>query len=430
MLNRIHIQGFKSLRDATVELAPLVVLFGPNAAGKSNLLEALLLLSRLVGERTLSEAFAEGIRGYPLEAFTLADGGLEQLLHGPMPHLRLEVEMSTPLPAASRRRPDILSYQVEVAIDPHSGRLSVQDERLEDLTANHKPRHRNPCLEKMAREREGISTDVLAIRRQGSPSHPYEESVGLPHTIVSNRQFTGVERYPLFDQLHQEIGTWRILYLDPIKSMRDPQPPRDVNDIGSRGEWLVPYLHRLKYQQPQAFDAVKRVIAMAIPTITALRTDLNEKRGELELSIQMDGLWLPSRLVSEGTLRLLALCAMAANPFQKSLVAFEEPENGVHPRRIEVVTRLLARASRSQQVIVTTHSPQVVVEMVRMIRDGELEARNVRLIRCATTAAGSTYQPFDSLGPLLDDNDITEGLTTSDDARVLQAMTIGGWLDG
>jgi predicted ATPase len=430
MLNRIHVQGFKSLRDATVELAPLVVLFGPNAAGKSNLLEALLLLSRLVGERTLSEAFAEGIRGYPLEAFTIADGGLEQLLHGPLPHLRLEVEMSTPLPAASRRRPDILSYQVEVAIDPQSGRLSVQDERLEDLTANHKPRHRNPCLEKMARERDGITTDVLAVRRQGSPSHPYEESVGLPHTIVSNRQFTGAERYPLFDQLHQEFGTWRILYLDPIKSMRDPQPPRDVNDIGSRGEWLVPYLHRLKYQQPNAFDAVKRVIAMAIPTITALRTDLNEKRGELELSIQMDGLWLPSRVVSEGTLRLLALCAMAANPFQKGLVAFEEPENGVHPRRIEVVTRLLARASRSQQVIVTTHSPQVVVEMVRMIRDGELEAKNVRLIRCATTAAGSTYQPFDSLGPLLDDNDITEGLSTSDDARVLQAMTIGGWLDG
>ena len=430
MLNRIHVQGFKSLRDATVELAPLVVLFGPNAAGKSNLLEALLLLSRLVGERTLSEAFAEGIRGYPLEAFTLADGGLEQLLHGPLPHLRLEVEMSTPLPAASRRRPDILSYQVEVAIDPQSGRLSVQDERLEDLTANHKPRHRNPCLEKIARERDGITTDVLAIRRQGSPNHPYEESVGLPHTIVSNRQFTGAERYPLFDQLHQEIGTWRILYLDPIKSMRDPQPPRDVNDIGSRGEWLVPYLHRLKYQQPQAFDAVKRVIAMAIPTISALRTDLNEKRGELELSVQMDGLWLPSRVVSEGTLRLLALCAMAANPFQKGFVAFEEPENGVHPRRIEVVTRLLARASRSQQVIVTTHSPQVVVEMVRMIRDGELEAKNVRLIRCATTAAGSTYQPFDSLGPLLDDNDITEGLSTSDDARVLQAMTIGGWLDG
>ena len=34
MLERMRIQGFKSLRDAKVELAPLVVLFGPNAAGK------------------------------------------------------------------------------------------------------------------------------------------------------------------------------------------------------------------------------------------------------------------------------------------------------------------------------------------------------------------------------------------------------------
>jgi predicted ATPase len=430
MLERIRVQGFKSLRDATVELAPLVVLFGPNAAGKSNLLEALLLLSRLVGERTLSEAFAEGIRGYPLEAFTFAEGGLEQLLQGPKPHLRLEVEMSMAVPPASRRRPDILSYQVEVAIDPQSGKLSVEDERLENLTANRKPRRRNPSLEKMVRDREGIPSKVLAIRRLGSPSHPYEESIGLPHTVVSNRQFTGSERYPLFDQLHQEIGTWRILYLDPIRSMRDPQPPRDVNDIGSRGEWLVPYLHRLHHEQPQAFAAVRRVIAMVIPSITDLRTELNEKRGELELRVQMDAIWLPSRVVSEGTLRLLALCAMAVNPFQKGLVAFEEPENGVHPHRIEVVSQLLARASRSQQVIVTTHSPQVVVEMVRQVREGQLDASHVRLIRCATTAAGSTYQTFDPLGPLFDDSEITEGLSSSEDARVLEAMTIGGWLDG
>ncbi|MEB3317317.1 MAG: AAA family ATPase [Cyanobacteriota bacterium] len=98
MLKRIRIQGFKSLHDATVELSPLVVLFGPNAAGKSNLLEAILLLSRLVGERTLSEAFSEGIRGYPLEAFTLVEGDLEQLLKGPNPHIRLEAELRLDVP--------------------------------------------------------------------------------------------------------------------------------------------------------------------------------------------------------------------------------------------------------------------------------------------------------------------------------------------
>jgi predicted ATPase len=317
-----------------------------------------------------------------------------------------------------------------VEIDPQTGRLSVEDERLEDLTAKRKPRHRHPCLEKVGREKDGKKIDVLAIRRQGSASPPYEENIGLSHTVVSNRQFTGAERYPLFDQLHREIGSWRILYLDPMQSMRDPQPPRDVNDIGSRGEWLVPYLHRLRLQKPQAFAAIRRVIAMAIPSITDLRTDLNEKRGELELSVQMDGIWLPSRVVSEGTLRLLALCAMAANPIRKGLVAFEEPENGVHPRRIEVMTRLLARASRSQQVIVTTHSPQVVVDIVRMIQVGELEASHVRLIRCVTTADGSSYRCFNPSGPLFAAADVADGLATSDDARTLQAITIGGWLDG
>ncbi len=81
-------------------------------------------------------------------------------------------------------------------------------------------------------------------------------------------------------------------------------------------------------------------------------------------------------------------------------------------------------------MIVTTHSPQVVVDSVRMIRDGELHASQVRLIRCRTSSDGSTYQTFDPLGPLFDATDINEGLTASEDAQVLQAMTIGGWLDG
>ena len=47
MLKRIRIEGYKSLTDIEVSLEPLTVLFGPNAAGKSNLLDALYLLSKL-----------------------------------------------------------------------------------------------------------------------------------------------------------------------------------------------------------------------------------------------------------------------------------------------------------------------------------------------------------------------------------------------
>jgi len=97
-----------------VELAPFTVVFGPKAAGKSNLLEAMLLLARLVGERTLTEAFAEGIRGYPLEAFSLPPEGMEALLLQPRPTIRLEAEMSEPIAPGSTKRPGILSYQIAV----------------------------------------------------------------------------------------------------------------------------------------------------------------------------------------------------------------------------------------------------------------------------------------------------------------------------
>ena len=75
MLNRIKIKGYKSLRDVEVRLQPLSVLFGPNAAGKSNFLDALQLLSKIVSSRTLKEAFDPPYRGKPLESFSFGEDG-------------------------------------------------------------------------------------------------------------------------------------------------------------------------------------------------------------------------------------------------------------------------------------------------------------------------------------------------------------------
>lgn len=71
MLKRIKIQRYKSLEDVEVNLTQLVVLFGPNAVGKSNLLDALQLLSKIGTSRTLKDAFDPPYRGKPLESFTI-----------------------------------------------------------------------------------------------------------------------------------------------------------------------------------------------------------------------------------------------------------------------------------------------------------------------------------------------------------------------
>src|SRR4051812_33508725 len=72
MITRIEIDGFKSLREFAVDLEPLTVFIGPNSAGKSNILDALALLSRL-STMPVDEAFKQG-RGRAIDQFTRRGG--------------------------------------------------------------------------------------------------------------------------------------------------------------------------------------------------------------------------------------------------------------------------------------------------------------------------------------------------------------------
>lgn len=77
---KLTVRDFKSLRDVTVELPRLAVLFGPNAEGTSNLLDATQALSWIGNARTLFDALGEPlpVRGYSFEAFSLGTAGLRE----------------------------------------------------------------------------------------------------------------------------------------------------------------------------------------------------------------------------------------------------------------------------------------------------------------------------------------------------------------
>jgi predicted ATPase len=404
-----------------IELAPLVVLMGPNAAGKSNLLEALLLLSRLANEQTLAGAFEPPLRGYPLEAFGLPDDGLQGLLKKDSAELTLEATVE-PRQAAGRAASDLLRYQIAIRIQPKTGALIVSDEYLahvgRDGTIKQKPLPRI--------EREG---NKLVVRRPGEA--PRHEELGLNHTLLSNRKLTGDRRYPDFDRLRRELSAWQTYYLDPRIAMREPQPPREVTDIGPRGEWIAPFLFRLKGSEPMRkhFQGIGRALRAAIPTIESLDVDLDPRRGTLDILIRQDGTPFSSRVVSEGTLRVLALCCLAGNPWPGELIAFEEPETGVHPRRIEVVADLLVSMADADhsQVVVTTHSPTLIAEMLQRAR--EMPGK-IKIFRCFQHGKETGVAEFHASGPLFEDESIRLALTGADDAGFVEAMLVRGWLDG
>jgi predicted ATPase len=424
VLDRFRIRGFKSLRDVELSLAPLVVLFGPNAVGKSNVLEALMLLGRLVTERTVGDALSPPIRGYPLEAFSLPQGGLRELLDSDKVRLDLEVDLRAP-PIGGKT--DSLRYRIAIAATPKSGEVRVVDEFLTRLDLKGKPRALKPRLE--------ASGDRLVVRQLGEAGTPRHEPLGLNHSLASNLQYSGEKRYPDFDRLRAELGGWRTYYLDPARAMRSPQPPRETADIAPSGELIAPFLYRLKGSKHlKHFQAVTRALQTAIPSIEHLDVDLDPDRGTLDVRVRQLGTEFSSRVVSEGTLRILALCCIAANPWPPRLIAFEEPENGVHPRRIDVIADLLVSiaSSHERQVVVTTHSPAFVTAMLERQRDaGDL----IALARCVQDGRWTRVEPFTDPLPLLQDREIREALTSEDDVtaeteRVVSTMLRQGWLDG
>jgi hypothetical protein len=132
MLKTLKVRGFKSLDDVTLDFPRLTVLFGPNASGKSNILDAVQALSRFATSRTLADALAEPIRGYPVEAFSFPAGGLSELLSGPPRRFDLEADLDV--------GQDPFKYTVSVEIKPLTAALSVTrvnipTEELRDFVA-------------------------------------------------------------------------------------------------------------------------------------------------------------------------------------------------------------------------------------------------------------------------------------------------------
>ncbi len=411
MLKQISISSFKSLLNIDrLDLPRLAVLFGPNAAGKSNFLDAIQALSRIGTARTLAEALQEPIRGYPIEAFSFPEGGLPDLLS--------QREARFALQAILKCDRDSFEYRTAVRIDPRSGGLAIEDEYLAALTANLTTKG-NPLIER----RDGD----LRIRRKSKPAHPRQEPIGLNHTLLSDPRLGGLE-YRGIERCRNELLGWRTYYLDPRVSMRRATAPADVTDIGVLGEDVAPFLFRLRADYDKEYRAIVRTLRTLIPSIEDVTVDLDKRRGTLDIVVRQNGVEYSSRIISEGTLRVLALCAIAVNPWSGSLLAFEEPENGVHPHRLELIAELLATLAleRDRQVLVTTHSPLFCGTIFRRQR---AQPDDIGLFQVSQGAGGSEVKRFEDPGPLFTDSEVLKALSAPTEDRILQDLLVRGILD-
>ncbi len=242
-----------------------------------------------------------------------------------------------------------LRYDLGIESRPESGTLRVFNERILALRQDLKERSdRKVFLEKYDDSR-------LSLRMEGK-AHPTFFDIGLDHTILSMPLYP--PHYPHITALKRELESWRFFYFEPRRRMREPNAAREVKHIGVMGEDLAAYLHTLRNSEQKAFVGISRTIHSIIPSVTAIDTEINPKTGEVELYVLEGDTRIPASLVSEGTLRLIGLLSIVGTKDSPSVICFEEPENGIHPRRIEMVAEYLKNAvSENTQIIATTHSP-------------------------------------------------------------------------
>ncbi len=422
MLTRVRIQGYKSLNNVDVVLSDLVVLLGPNASGKSNFLDALQLFSRLATSRTLKEAFTPPYRGKPLESFTFGAEGIkgllaqEQLRFGIEADVRLspaivdavnrqvrEMRQSGPAEPENRRATTIdatalalhedrpgyliaeepirglptvrernLRYRIEVALSPRSGMLQVVDEYLVALNESGEPTSkRDPLL-----VRKG---NRLHLRREGQ-AHPMVFERFLDHSILSLPHYP--PHFPHLMAMRRELENWLFFYFEPRERMRAANPVKEVRHIGLMGEELAAFMNTMKALDRPQFQAIERAVRTILPNVDGIEVEVNDL-GEVELRLREAGIPVPASVLSEGTLRILGLLALTGAKDAPTLIGFEEPENGLHPRRIQLIAELFkTRAALAEtQYIVTTHStvlpdliPEESLYIVRKV-DGGTEIR-------------------------------------------------------
>jgi len=396
MITRIEIDGFKSFERFELALPPFAVIFGVNAVGKSNLFDALRLLSNLATMDVRSAM--QDLRGEPLEMFRCtADGKPTERMRFAVETL-LDPKGRDPYGQELELACTRIRYEVSIQRRRFQGidRMFVIEERANRIKAeednwlpNGRPlsksfakafvrRRRNtPFIETHPSHEDQPKFTVHQDGHQGRvrhiPAHSAERTVLSSVTTAEFRHL-----YALRD----ELRSLRYLQLDPAAERRPSglDVPEMLLPDGSN---LAAVLYRIQAEtrsptEPKgAIADVLADLSEVVPGVVDLNVVRDEERREYRLNVKVrDGLELSSRVVSDGTLRVLALLTLLHDPMQRGVICFEEPENGVHKRRLQSLIRKLKDACANPQaievdedapllqMIINSHSP-VVAQTVR-----------------------------------------------------------------
>lgn len=313
-LDRIEIEGFKSIASMDLELSPLNVMVGANGAGKSNFVGALALLSELV-------------EGRLQRAVVLAGGGSTLLHHGP-------------------------KRTKEIRIKIHSG-TNAYEARL-----GHAP------------------PDKLFFEGETAwwPIHeptPYDVWMGSGHEETGLHDAAKQRPGGICAWVLKRIRAWRVYHFQDTSAAAPVKQKGKLDDnafLRADASNLAAFLYRLRYDPPHdaAYARIVRAIQQVAPFFEdfVLRPDpLRPDAIQLEWSERGSDAYFNAHSLSDGTLRYIALATLLLQPEPPSMVLIDEPEIGLHPYAIAQLAAMLESAATRTQLLVATQSVTLINQL-------------------------------------------------------------------
>ena len=332
VVRRLLLKGFRSIPAARIEFDNPTILVGRNGSGKSNVVSAFSFLADAM-RLPLQTAF-DRIGGVAVARNRSAG-------RGRLPNLAIRIELG-----GSRRG----FYAFEIAARSAGGLTVVREQGVSFWK----------------KERNWFDRNGKCFDSNVSGLDPSTDAASLMLPLIGG---SGA-----FNRLWRALSRMRTYAIDPRK-LREMQEPDSGIELMPDGANAASVLERIESQTPKNFERISEYLAAIVPYAkqVSIRRFGRSPTLELAQTWEKDG---SKRLdsgvlgMSDGTLRTIGLLAAVYQRPAPLLIAVEEPELNIHPGALGVVFDLLLEASERMQVIVTTHSPDLLDE--KEVRDRHL----------------------------------------------------------
>jgi predicted ATPase len=330
-INRVVLRNYRSIAACDVPLGPLTFLVGLNGAGKSNFLDAL----RLVAE-SLRTSLDHALRDR---------SGIKEVRRrssGHPNHFGIRLEMMLPSGVTGH-------YAFQVGARPN-GAFEVTDEQ---------------CV---LRDEIGAAPKHFFRVRLGKVEAEHTSLKVAPAAVPDRLYLVNASGLPEFRPVYDLLSRMGFYNLNPdrIRALQHP----DAGEVLSRdGGNLASVLAQIGRRSPPTKERVEEYLSKVVPGVLGVDLKTVGPMETVEFRQRVEGAKDPWRFgatnMSDGTLRALGLLVAV---FQSSgmddgrvpLVGIEEPEAALHPAAAGVLRDCLRDASRRTQVLVTSHSPELL----------------------------------------------------------------------